>query len=101
MINLPDAVSYLVPIIPTAGKTIQTIGIMCANPSDDPGCQATLIIAPLALLEQWKQEIAVATEEGTFKVLIYHGPTRPKNKKDVQKYDVVITTYHVSCFALP
>lgn len=75
---------------------MQTIGVMCANPSDDPGSKATLIIAPLALLEQWRQEIAVATEDGAFRVLIYHGPSRPKNKKEVQKYDVVITTYQVS-----
>jgi SNF2 family DNA or RNA helicase len=94
MFNLSD----IIKSSRASGKTIQTIGIMCANPSDDPVCAATLIIAPLALLEQWKQEIAVATEEGTFKVLIYHGPSRPKNKKEVQKYDVVITTYHVSYF---
>ncbi|CCA72471.1 related to DNA repair protein RAD16 [Serendipita indica DSM 11827] len=76
------------------GKTVQTIGLMCANPSGDPDCHATLIVAPLALLEQWKQEIMWKTEEDTFKVLIYHGPNRPKSKKKISKYDVVLTTYH-------
>lgn len=75
---------------------MQTIGVMCANPSDDPGCKSTLIVAPLALLEQWKQEIMWKTEEGFMRVLIYHGPNRPKNKKEVKKYDVVLTTYQAS-----
>lgn len=69
---------------------------MCANRSNDPECKGTLIIAPLALLEQWRQEIAIATEDGTFKVLIYHGPSRPKDKHVIQQYDVIITTYQVN-----
>ncbi|KAG8777262.1 hypothetical protein FRC15_011442 [Serendipita sp. 397] len=76
------------------GKTVQSIGVICANPSTDPGCAATLIVAPLALLEQWKQEISWKCEEGTFNVLIYHGPNRPKNKHEIMKYDIVLTTYH-------
>ncbi|PVG00777.1 hypothetical protein CPB86DRAFT_171952 [Serendipita vermifera] len=76
------------------GKTIQTIGVICANPSNDPKCRSTLIIAPLALLEQWRAEIAMKTEEDMLKILIYHGPNRSKNKKEIEKYDVVLTTYH-------
>lgn len=30
---------------------------MCANESRDPDEKSTLIVAPLALLEQWKEEI--------------------------------------------
>jgi SNF2 family DNA or RNA helicase len=30
---------------------------MCANESQDPQEKSTLIVAPLALLEQWKEEI--------------------------------------------
>lgn len=62
---------------------------------DDPNCNGTLIVAPLSLLEQWRQEILDMTEEGNFKILIYHGPNRPKHVKDVRKYDVVLTTYQV------
>ncbi|KAG8800840.1 hypothetical protein FRC17_006799, partial [Serendipita sp. 399] len=76
------------------GKTVQSIGIFCANPSKHPDRTGTLIVAPLALLEQWKQEINWKCEEGTFKVLIYHGPNRPKSKHEVMKYDIVLTTYH-------
>ena len=62
---------------------------------DDPNCSATLIVAPLSLLQQWKQEILDMTEEGSLKVLIYHGANRPKQVKDVREYDVVLTTYQV------
>jgi SNF2 family DNA or RNA helicase len=65
---------------------------------DDPNCKATLIVAPLALLEQWRQEIVDMTEQDSLKILIYHGPSRPKHVKDVKKYDVVITTYQVGLF---
>lgn len=77
---------------------IQLPGGVIANIriSDDPNCKATLIVAPLALLEQWRQEIVDMTEQDSLKILIYHGPSRPKHAKDVKKYDVVITTYQVS-----
>jgi len=45
---------------------------MLKNPSTDPGCKTTLIIAPLALLDQWKAEIDEKTNCG-LKCLIYHG----------------------------
>ncbi|KAJ7660054.1 SNF2 family N-terminal domain-containing protein [Mycena rosella] len=74
------------------GKTVQTIALMCKNPSEDPACKTTLIVAPLALLTQWNQEISTKTN-ADWKVLIYHGANRPKKKSDLLKYDVVLTTY--------
>ncbi|GAA5958411.1 hypothetical protein JCM3765_007868 [Sporobolomyces pararoseus] len=76
------------------GKTVESIALMCANESRDPEEKSTLIVAPLALLEQWKEEIEEKTEKGYFSILIYHGPERKKIKlKQLKKYDVVLTTY--------
>ena len=49
------------------GKTVESIALMCANESRDPEEKSTLIVAPLALLEQWKEEIeekTVKTKDG-------------------------------------
>ncbi|KAJ7136080.1 SNF2 family N-terminal domain-containing protein [Mycena epipterygia] len=76
------------------------IAAMCKNPSQDPACKTTLIIAPLALLVQWNQEIASKTNAG-WKVLIYHGSNKPKKKADLLKYDVVLTTYSTMALEWP
>jgi SNF2 family DNA or RNA helicase len=53
------------------------------------------LVAPLALLEQWKREIETFVEADVFKILIYHGPGRTKNPSTIQHADVVLTTYQV------
>lgn len=68
---------------------------MSANKSDDPAVKTTLIVAPLALLDQWKLEIELKTND-SMKVLIYHGQGKAKQKKELMKYDVVLTTFQVS-----
>lgn len=82
---------------------------MVMNASDDPRCKTTLILAPTALLDQWKLEIEMKTNNG-LKCLIYHGmcrlcwfsfpsylsvigPSKPRKKTEILKYDVVLTTY--------
>jgi SNF2 family DNA or RNA helicase len=42
------------------------------NKSQDPACKTTLILAPTALLDQWKLEIEMKTNCDV-KCLIYHG----------------------------
>jgi SNF2 family DNA or RNA helicase len=73
------------------GKTIQTIATMIANPSTDPTCKTTLIIAPLALLEQWKLEIEHKTY-GQLSVYVFHGSNKSITKKQLKRYDVVLTS---------
>jgi SNF2 family DNA or RNA helicase len=45
---------------------------MISNPSDDPRCKTNLILAPMALLDQWKLEIELKTNIG-LKCHIHHG----------------------------
>ncbi|WVF72421.1 hypothetical protein IAT40_007236 [Kwoniella sp. CBS 6097] len=75
------------------GKTVQSIALLAANPSQDPKIKTTLIIAPLALLTQWKSEIESKCTPGLLRVLIYHGQKRPKSANMLKQYDVVLTTY--------
>ncbi|KAJ2912392.1 hypothetical protein MD484_g8028, partial [Candolleomyces efflorescens] len=82
------------------GKTVQMIALMVKNRSPDPVKKMNLIIAPLALLDQWKFEIETKTNCGV-RVLIYHGPNRPRRKSDLQEYDVILTTYGTMAMEWP
>ncbi|KAF5357721.1 hypothetical protein D9758_007422 [Tetrapyrgos nigripes] len=75
------------------GKTVQMIAVMMKNRSENPKCKTNLILAPLSLLDQWKLEIELKTNEA-LKCLIYHGSSKPKKTSDLMYYDVVLTTYN-------
>ncbi|OII72378.1 uncharacterized protein cubi_01258 [Cryptosporidium ubiquitum] len=94
------------------GKTIQTISLILEH--DIPPITnkiekgeiigKNLVIAPVAAVLQWKQEIERFTKPGSLKVHVYHGSKRNKNHGskgtkqdyggvDIDDADVVITTY--------
>ncbi|KAG9008236.1 hypothetical protein FRB94_013596 [Tulasnella sp. JGI-2019a] len=81
------------------GKTVQAIALMAANPPDldaedqrEDRRKSTLVVAPAALLDQWKDEIE--TKADMFRVFIHHGTKKAKTIAALRKYDVVITSYH-------
>lgn len=54
------------------------------------------MVAPLALIRQWEQEIQEkVTKSHRLSVCVHHGPNRTKRFQDLAKYDVVITTYQI------
>lgn len=86
------------------GKTVQLIALMMMNPPDENSQnKSTLIVAPVALLEQWKKEIESKTNEGLISVHIYHtsNPRKAKTKKILQSYDVVLTTFSTLALEYP
>lgn len=54
--------------------------------------KTTLIIAPLAVIEQWQREATDKTA-GKLSVFIHHGSQRAKTTTPFKKADIVITTY--------
>ncbi len=54
--------------------------------------KTTLILAPLAVIRQWEREINEKSDCG-LKVFVHHANGRAKSAAELQKYDVVITTY--------
>ncbi|KAL8742583.1 MAG: hypothetical protein Q9190_004953 [Brigantiaea leucoxantha] len=92
------------------GKTIQSITLILLNPRPPKTSsletnkkslsntvdKGTLIVAPLALIKQWEAEIkSKIADTHKLRVCVHHGPQRTKRWSDLQKYDVVITTYQI------
>ncbi|KAL4733624.1 SNF2 family N-terminal domain-containing protein [Aspergillus similis] len=76
------------------GKTVQAIALMVSRPSSDPERKTTLIIAPVALMQQWKREIEKMLCPGhRLQVYILHGDKGRTSFSDLKKYDVVLTTF--------
>ncbi len=68
------------------GKTLQLISLIMTG-----GKGSTLIVAPVSVMSNWKQQIDQhVLEEHAPNVLIYHGAGR---ESSLSKYDVVITSY--------
>ncbi|KAJ6612169.1 SNF2 family N-terminal domain-containing protein [Mycena sp. CBHHK59/15] len=70
------------------GKTIQIIALLVSD-----NVKPTLVIAPTVAVMQWKGEIETHTDG--LKVLIWHGSGRESDHHELEKYDVVLTTYAV------
>ncbi|KAG9109343.1 hypothetical protein FRC07_008339, partial [Ceratobasidium sp. 392] len=76
------------------GKTMQTIALIVTNePEPRNPRKSTLIVAPAALLEQWRQEIVDRTDDDMFSIRIHHGKDKLKTAAEVKKYDIIITTF--------
>ncbi|RYP61070.1 hypothetical protein DL770_009854 [Monosporascus sp. CRB-9-2] len=77
------------------GKTVQALALILARPSRDRARKTTLVVAPLALLRQWKREIETKVKPAhKLKTLIFHGPVkRSMTVANLLSYDVVLTTY--------
>lgn len=91
------------------GKTVQSISLILTNarPSTDAKPEhpkqklptgevgkGTLVVAPLALIKQWEDEIKTKVAKShALRVLVHHGSSRTKSAIELKKYDVVITTY--------
>lgn len=85
------------------GKTVQSIALILSNPMTSEKTKerehskelikATLVIGPLSLGMQWKDEIE--TKAPGLRVMFHHGPRRTKDSSIFKDYDVVITTYNV------
>ncbi|KAL2009709.1 hypothetical protein VTN00DRAFT_5516 [Thermoascus crustaceus] len=77
------------------GKTVQALALIVSRPSDDPARKTTLIIAPVALMQQWKREIERMLKPGKHQRSVYvlHGEKRGASFKELKKYDVVLTTF--------
>lgn len=69
------------------GKTIQTLAYLDTINTDQP----QLVVVPRSLLANWKEESQRFCQHR--EVTIHHGSKRIKKAEDLQKKDLVLTTY--------
>ncbi|KAK7279210.1 hypothetical protein RJT34_24256 [Clitoria ternatea] len=99
------------------GKTVMTIALILSNPSrgnsenrdveDGSGSVmtnkrkiaknegGTLIVCPMALLGQWKDELETHSSLGSISIFVHYGNGRTDDPELISGYDVVLTTYGV------
>lgn len=56
---------------------------------------STLIICPMALLSQWKDELETHSSPGSISIFVHYGGDRTNEPRVIAGYDVVLTTYGV------
>ena len=76
------------------GKTLSTIALMLSNPNPKHKRQHTLLVAPLSLILQWRDQLRFHCKKHQLsKSFVHHGTSRLKTVEDVRKYDIIFTTY--------
>ncbi|KAJ6500012.1 SNF2 family N-terminal domain-containing protein [Mycena vitilis] len=77
------------------GKTLTVLALMLATKTDVPKdlSNSTLIVAPLSVLSNWEKQIDDHCVPGALTYYVYYGTKREISPNELQKYDVVITTY--------
>lgn len=73
------------------GKTIQMIALFLSDLTKRPN----LVVGPTVALMQWKNEIEKQTKGDKLKVLLFHGANRLSNVDELNKYDIILTSYSV------
>ncbi|KAK4701080.1 hypothetical protein P7C70_g5154, partial [Phenoliferia sp. Uapishka_3] len=86
------------------GKTMQTIALICTDDTgegvlpepeepDERFDDMTLIVCPLSVTSNWTDQFHHHVGSKRLKWHVYHGEGREVSKKQLRKFDVVITTY--------
>lgn len=81
------------------GKTIQVISLIMADRAlgrrAPDACNATLILAPVSVMSNWSTQMERhVKQQDALRVMFYHGTRKqPITPKEIDKYDVVISTY--------
>ncbi|KAH9961307.1 SNF2 family N-terminal domain-containing protein [Russula dissimulans] len=77
------------------GKTLTMIALILTtkNEVSPHYSKSTLIVVPLSVLSNWDKQIQDHCVPNALSYAIYYGATRDMSADELQKYDVVVTTY--------
>eukprot|EP00494_Astrolonche_serrata_P024484 UN24742 len=80
------------------GKTLSMISLLVSNsksPTTGTSLGATLIVCPLAVMNNWHHQVKEHCNRGALRCLEYHGSDRIGDPEYLREFDMVITTYHI------
>lgn len=72
------------------GKTVQALSFM-QHFKNENGKLVSLVVCPTTLIYNWENEIKKFTPQLTYH--IHHGGARSRDRENLTKYDIIITTY--------
>ncbi|KAJ7979907.1 DNA/RNA helicase protein [Quillaja saponaria] len=122
--QFPTATQMILADAMGLGKTVMTIALILARPgrgsvddqeidsADNTGISkkrkkdapinipfkakgGTLIVCPMALLSQWKDELETHSEPESISIFVHYGGDRTSDPNVISGHDVVLTTYGV------
>jgi hypothetical protein len=74
------------------GKTIQALSLIVSRPPPPGVRRPTLVVAPVALMEQWKREAEkMVKPQYALRVFILHGATRQASWNVLKNQDIILT----------
>ncbi|KAF7315555.1 hypothetical protein MIND_00070800 [Mycena indigotica] len=79
------------------GKTLTMLALILATKkhASPSFSNSTLIVVPLSVLSNWEKQIGDHCVPGALSHYVYYGPKRDIGANELQRFDVVITTYQV------
>ncbi|MCJ1307332.1 hypothetical protein MMC25_000978 [Agyrium rufum] len=84
------------------GKTLTVLALICSSLDQmesqgpnglDTQTQGTLIVAPMSTITAWQDQIGRHILPGRIHYAVYHGSDRHELVVEMQKYNIVVTTY--------
>ena len=90
MVEVAHAANFSVP---GSGKTLMTYATFDIL-REQGEVDSLLVIGPIASFEPWEHEYEFCMNKNSKRhILRYHGTNRRKHLRDIQKYEVVLTSY--------
>lgn len=83
------------------GKTLQLLAFLSSTFETNPESPPALVVAPVALLDNWQREIEHFFQEGTFRVLALHGSALSKCKVSKDEIDETLLKDGLKRFLQP
>lgn len=78
------------------GKTIQLLTFIAASLEEEPNLDPVLVVAPVALLENWKDEISKFFQPGTLPVLTLYGTALTEKRLPKSQLDQELTRHGIT-----